>query len=112
MKLNKCLLGLLIVFLLSAACGVEVPPEKSDYIGAWQSKEMYLLILQNGRVRYTRQKSLGKTKIEGPIKEFQGNNFVVGISFFKTTFEVSEPPYQENGQWKMVVDGVKLTKIQ
>jgi hypothetical protein len=27
-----------------------------------------------------------------------------------TTFVVSKPPYQDGAQWKMVVDGLELTK--
>jgi hypothetical protein len=27
-----------------------------------------------------------------------------------TTFVVSKPPYQDGDHWKMVVDGVELTK--
>jgi len=28
-----------------------------------------------------------------------------------TTFKVSQPPQQVGGQWKMVVDGVELTRF-
>lgn len=73
---------------------------------------MSLLILQDGSVDYKRLKKGATVSVTGPIKEFQGDNFVVGIAFFKTTFKVSTPPYQENGKWKMVVDGIELTKIQ
>jgi hypothetical protein len=44
------------------------------------------------------------------LRRFEGDHFVVGIAFLSTTFEVSTPPHQEAGTWKMVVDGVELTR--
>ncbi len=71
---------------------------------------MDLLITQDGSVKYERLKGGVTTSISGPLQEFQGNDFSVGISFLSSTFVVSKPPYQEDGRWKMVVDGVELTK--
>ncbi|MET3971250.1 MULTISPECIES: hypothetical protein [Bradyrhizobium] len=45
-----------------------------------------------------------------PAAAVRGDHFVVGIAFLPTTFEVSTPPHQEAGTWKMVVDGVELTR--
>jgi hypothetical protein len=45
------------------------------------------------------------------VKEFEGDNLVVGVGFITTTFVVSTPPYlDENSIWKVIVDGVELTK--
>ncbi len=71
---------------------------------------MYLLITQDGSVHYKRLKAGASTSVEGPLKGFDGNNFEVGIGPMSTTFIVSKPPYQEGGKWKMVVDGIELTK--
>ena len=91
-------------------CSNPVPSEKSDYIGEWRSQEMYLLILQDGSVSYKRLKKGRTTSINGPLKEFVGNNFVVGFSFITTTFKVSAAPTKINNEWKMTVDGIRLTK--
>ncbi len=104
-----------LVFLLAllgslAGCGKPVPPEKSAYVGEWQEKTMYLLITQDGSVRYKRLKGGASTSVEGPLKGFNGNNFEVGIGPMATTFVVGKPPYQDGGKWKMVVDEVELTK--
>ena len=103
-------------FLLAAAlsgCGKPVPPEKSAYVGEWQRPEMYLLITQDGSVRYKRIKGGATTSVEGPIKEFQGDNFTVGVGPMTTTFEVSVRPHQTaEGEWRMTVDGVELIKSQ
>ena len=71
---------------------------------------MYLLLLQDGSVQYNRIKSGATTSVNGPLQGFEGDNFVVGVGLMKTTFVVSKPPYQDGGTWKMVVDGVELTK--
>ena len=113
MKSNaiKHIFALIITVLFLMSCATPVPPDKKDYVGEWRSKDMYLLILQDGSVKYERLKGGATTKVTGPLKEFQGDNFVVGIAFIETTFVVSKPPFQENGVWKMIVDGVELTKI-
>jgi hypothetical protein len=45
-----------------------------------------------------------------PIKRFEGNNIEAGLGPMSATFVVSMPPYQDGDQWKMVVDGVELTR--
>ena len=108
----KCFIPAILILTLLCGCGIPVPEDKSSYVGEWRSKEMYLLILQDGSVDYKRLKKGSTVSVTGPIQEFQGDNFVVGFSFVNTVFEVSKTPYQENGEWKMVVDGVELTKTE
>ena len=101
---------LLLLALLLQACGKPVPPDKAEYVGEWQEKSMYLLITQEGSVRYKRVKDGVSTSIEAPLQGFDGDNFVVGIGPMSTTFTVSRPPYHDGRAWKMVVDGVELTR--
>ena len=103
---------LVLIPLILLSCSKPVPPEKQDYVGEWRSKEMYLLILADGSLRYQRLKGGGTVEVSGPIKEFQGDNIVVGVGFITTTFEVSTPPHEEDRVWKMVVDGVELEKTK
>ena len=91
-------------------CGIEVPADKAAYVGEWQSREMYLLITQDGSVKYSRLQRGVTKSVSGPIRAFEGNNFVVGVPMITTTFVVSEPPHPVNNQWKMTVDGVTLVK--
>jgi hypothetical protein len=104
----------ILVFLLLAlglaACAKPVPSDKAEYVGEWQGKSMVLLITQDGSVRYKRHKGGGSTSIEAPLKRFDGDNFVVGIGPMSTVFTVSKPPYHDGKDWKMVVDGVELTR--
>ena len=107
----KLIIILAISFILTA-CSKPIPSEKFDYVGEWQSKEMYLLILKDGTVSYKRLKNGGTTSGNGPLKEFKGNDFVVGFSFLTTTFDVSQKPTKIDNKWKMTVDGVRLTKTE
>ncbi|MEX2154973.1 MAG: hypothetical protein WD825_16640 [Gemmatimonadaceae bacterium] len=96
--------------LLCAACGKPVPEDKQAYVGEWQSPSTFLLITQDGQVEYKRRQGATTKSINAPLKAFQGPDFVVGIGPVSTTFKVSKPPYQDGTRWKMVVDGVELTK--
>lgn len=110
MNLRNILLVLLLALGLGA-CAQPVPSDKAEYVGEWQGKSMVLLITQDGSVRYKRVKGGGSTSIEAPLKRFDGDNFVVGIGPMSTVFTVSKPPYRDGGEWKMVVDGVELTRM-
>ncbi|MFC3903709.1 hypothetical protein SAMN05421749_1073 [Acinetobacter marinus] len=98
------------VFSLLVACAKPLPQDKLNYVGEWHGLAMSLRITQDGSVAYYRQQGGADKSIKGPLKSFDGDNFVVGIGPVATTFVVSKPPYQEDGRWKMVVDGVELTK--
>jgi hypothetical protein len=98
--------------VLLAGCGKPVPPEKSAYVGEWQSPQMAIHITQDGSVAYKRLKAGLTTSINAPLKGFVGNNFTVGVGPMETTFEVSSTPHQADGVWKMTIDGVELHKVQ
>jgi hypothetical protein len=99
------------VALLLSACSEPLSKDRLAYAGEWQAPQVYLLITPDGRVEYKRQREGGNVSIEAPIKNFEGDNFVVGVGPFTTTFVVSQPPRQgEDGKWKMTVDGVELTR--
>ena len=105
-------LALTALVLLLVGCGTPVPADKADYVGTWRGPEMSLVITQNGNVQYERTKPNMKTSIDGPLRGFEGDNFQVGVPFVSTVFVVSRPPYRDGDQWKMVVDGVELTKVR
>jgi hypothetical protein len=98
------------VVLLMAGCAKAVPPGKLTYVGEWQTRTMYLLITADGSVRYKRLQGGVTTSIEGPLREFHGDDFVVGFWPMLATFKVTETPHQEGAAWVMMVDGVKLTR--
>jgi hypothetical protein len=100
----------LCALMLLAACANPVPAEKAAYVGHWTAPGMSLSITQDGSVDYRRVKGGVTTTINAPLKKFEGDNFVVGIGLWTTTFVVSSPPREEVGRWKMTVDGVEVTR--
>lgn len=110
--LRRCIaIPLLASVLLLSSCAKPVPPEKASYVGEWEHPTMYLLLTQDGSVRYKRLQGGANTSIVGPLKGFQGDNFEVGIGPISTIFVVTAPPHEDKGQWRMVVDGVELVRI-
>jgi hypothetical protein len=106
------LTGLILVVLLAlAACAKPVPADRQDYVGTWESATMSLHISADGRVVYQHEPTPNSsTSIEAPIKAFEGNDLVVGVGPLTTRFVVSLPPHEEDGVWKMTVDGELLTR--
>ena len=98
--------------LLLAGCGEPIPQARLAYAGDWRANQMRLVITPAGYCEYSRRRDDGNsTTINAPIQRFEGDNFVVGIGLFTTTFVVAKPPHLDGGQWKMTVDGVELTRI-
>jgi hypothetical protein len=109
MKLRLALAAFLLA--LVAGCGEPVPTDKKEYVGEWQGKDMQLAITQDGNVRYKRRQGNSTTSINMPIVRYEGASFWVGIGIASTKFVVSTPPYRSGNTWKMVVDGVELTRL-
>ena len=94
-----------------AACGIPVPPDKSAYVGEWRAPQMAMQITQDGHVNYKRQEGSTSTAVSGPLQEFVGDSFKVGVGPLTTTFNVSAPPHVDGGKTVMTVDGVQLEKV-
>lgn len=114
--MDWCVIALLLLTL--QGCDVEelfkdepLPEDKKSYAGNWQNSNTTLKISMNGEVNYKKEEGRTSVSIEGPIKEFIKNDFVVGFWIISTTFEVQQPPFQEGERWAMVVDGSKLYKV-
>ena len=106
-------IGLIVTltFLLIGCNSIPVPEEKKSYIGTWEGVGFHLSITENGGVDYRRVNGKRSIRITGPLKNFNGDDFIVGVLFFSTTFDVNQPPYLEGDDWFMVIDGVELKKV-
>ncbi len=108
--MKKIFLALILSVTL-VGCSKPIPKYKMDYVGQWESTEMSLSILSDRTVAYVRKSNGVRTYLNSSLKEFIGDDFVVGVLFLTTTFEVTEPPNKVNGQWQMVVDVLRLTRV-
>ena len=105
--------GLLTTIALAsllAGCAKPIAAERAAYVGQWSGGETALQIRQDGTVDYKTKDGGVNKSVAAPLKEFIGNDFVVGVGPMSTTFVVSAPSRQADGVWKMTVDGVELTR--
>lgn len=110
---RRAFLAILLISLMMTACGgITVPADKANYVGQWQGLGMDLTITPDGGVSYKRVSGSGSTSVTAPLQSFVGDDFVVGIWIFTTRFKVDKPPYQDGGRWKMIVEGVELTRVR
>ena len=114
-KLLDCLVLILVIVgftgLIGGCNSMPVPEDKRSYIGTWEGVGLQLTINDNGGVNYRRVYGKRSTKVSGPLKNFEGDDFIVGVLFFTTTFNVHKPPYMDGDDWFMVIDGVELRKV-
>lgn len=104
------MLTITLLLLVLLACGKPVPPDKTAFVGEWKGQNMRLLITKEGRVKYERVKEGATTSIDAPLQGFEGDNFSVGVGPLATKFIVTTPPHEYGAEWKMVVDGVELSR--
>ncbi len=99
-----------LVLLLLASCGIAVPADRRDYVGAWRGPGMTLEITAGGHVEYQRRRGAATTSVSAPLQSFAGDDFVVGAMGITTTFHVQHRPHLDGTEWKMMVDSVELTR--
>ena len=90
--------------------------DRQNYIGEWRGANVNLLIKPDGAIEYRRSEVVGDTTntdtVSGPINNFDGANFTVGILGQNTRFEIAEAPHQNgNGRMTMTVNGERLEKV-
>jgi hypothetical protein len=91
---------------------MEIPDDRQSYVGHWVGPDMSLEITPDGRIEYERRAGSATTSLSVPLQSFDGDDFVAGLWFLTTTFNVQHPPHRELRDWMMTVDGVELTRIR
>ena len=90
--------------------GISLPADKSDYAGQWRANGYDLFIQADGKVHYDKHSGGVRTSVDLPIQEFAGDDFVVGVLFWSTTFHVSAAPHHDDSGWHMTSDGVEYSR--
>jgi hypothetical protein len=107
---RECILAVVLALVLTA-CGKPVPEDKKDYVGEWKGVGVNLALRAEGSVAYEKYEGNVQTSIRGPLQHLDDHEFEVGLPLFAARFSVSKPPHQENGEWRMTVDGVDLVRM-
>lgn len=85
--------------------------DRQNYIGEWRGAQTNLLIRPDGTIGYRREETIGDTTnsdtVTGPINNFDGASFTVGVLGQNTRFNVDAPPV--NGS--MTVNGERLERV-
>ena len=106
-----CFVIALLLVALGGCSSEPLPADKKDYAGEWKGSGITLQIFPDGIIDYKKVRGSSKTTINAPIKEFEDDNFIVGVWILTTTFVVQKTPFQEGGRWAMVVDGHLLYRV-
>ncbi|HEX9962787.1 MAG TPA: hypothetical protein VGB00_17785 [Pyrinomonadaceae bacterium] len=90
--------------------------DRQSYIGEWRGANTNLSIKADGAIEYRRSEVVGDTTntdtVSGPINNFDGASFTVGVLGRNTRFEIVEPPHQNgNGRMTMTVNGERLERV-
>lgn len=82
------------------------------FVGVWKAVGMDLTITEDGTVEYKRiKKGITKSFSGGRVVKITPENIIVKVLVSKTAFIINEPPHEENGKWKMTLDGVELERV-
>ncbi|WP_343597441.1 hypothetical protein [Acinetobacter sp.] len=91
--------------------------EKADMVGYWENPQHKLIILKDGQLKYIEtehqevktaslaEQSNYQSEIEAPITQLDNQHIQVGTGDFATSFKINKLPYQEQGKWKMIING-------
>lgn len=110
MSLIRFAVSLVAATSLLSGCAQPLPADRAAYAGDWDGPGTILSISQDGHVVLDQTAGGSETSIKGPIKEFEGDDIVVGFAFVTSTIDVTAPPAERNGVWTMAVSGVELTR--
>lgn len=84
--------------------------ERQNYVGEWRGARANLLIRPDGTIDYRREETVGDTThtdtVTGPINNFDGASFTVGVLGQNTRFQIDQPP----ADGAMTVNGERLER--
>lgn len=90
-----------------------VPPPAPAWAGTWEGPGMRVVIAPDGYVEIDADATgtvSTATSVKAPAQSWADGKIVVGIGMFTTSWTVNEAPYERDGEWRMVVEGVVLVR--
>lgn len=86
-----------------------VPPPGPEYVGAWEGPGITVTIEPDGQIEVHRRDG-ADTRVNMPAKVWTDDAVEIGVGPLSTRYEIQEAPYQKDGTWIMVFDGVQVTR--
>jgi hypothetical protein len=106
----KKILCLVIISVIFGCAPDPIPQDQKVYVGIWQGSNIFLEIDADGNASYAKVMEGASETVDSPVKKIGDGKIVIGYLFITKTLELTKPPFEEDGKWKMVIDGVTLTK--
>ena len=127
---NLCVIPLLLLLLLLISCqsfdkAIPIPPDKGEFVGIWKTSSGFIIeITANGLANLSHDLNetdpdydklcikVGPSVILDMFMMFDDDNtFIVRKpSLYAKVYKIECPPYQENNQTLMVLNGVTFIK--
>ena len=102
---------LFLLCVLLVGCSPDpIPQDQMVYVGVWQGGNVFLEIDADGNASYAKLMEGASETVDAPVKQIGDGKIVIGYLFVTKTLELTKPPYEEDDEWKMIIDGVTLTK--
>ena len=108
--MKKILLPLLFcIALLLSGCVDKTPlsEEQKSFAGKWVSNDgTWIQVFNDGGGSF----ELSNSSVTGGSATLTDSTIVIGLMGLDATFRIDKAPYEEDGVWKMDLDGNTYTK--
>lgn len=91
-----------------------VPPPSPQWSGRWEGAGMSVTITPEGFVEILQTATSGTnttSNVVAPARSWADGELEVGIGVLTSTWRVDEAPYEKDGTWRMVIEGVVLERV-
>jgi hypothetical protein len=123
MKARTIILGSMLSLII-VGCSKTSPllENQKDYIGKWKNDSSTLIIEKDGDAKYSQHlKAETKTtssdistsslsNIKAPITALDAQHIQIGEGSMSKEFKVDKPPFEQDGKWKVILDGQVYTR--
>ena len=123
MKAKTIILGSMLSLTI-AGCSKTSPllENQKDYVGKWKNDSSTLIIERNGDAKYSQHlKTEAKTTssdiststssdIKASLTKLDAQHIQIGEGSMSKEFKVDKPPFEQDGKWKVILDGQIYTR--
>ena len=101
-KYFASLLIILVVMLTGCVDKTPLSDENKVYAGKWVANDgTWIQVYNDGGGSFEQSNS----NVKGGSANIADNKLTIGLMGINATFSIDKPPYEEDGKWKMELDG-------